>query len=116
MTGELVTPPRQKNPVIPRRLNDIVMKALAPAVVDRYGRSSDLIDDLLAARSVILGTPMPRAVADLGHDGPARQPRGGVPGPRSVKYHDREAARSCWHCRRPLHTLATHCPFCGERQ
>ncbi len=115
LTGELVTPPRLKNPVIPRRLNEIVMKALAPAVADRYNRASDLLDDLLSAKSVILGTPMPRSVADLG-EGTPRPSRGGVPSPRAVSYQDREAARSCWHCRRPLHNLATRCPFCGEQQ
>lgn len=116
LTGELVTPPRLKNPVIPRRLNDIVMKALAPQVADRYTRATDLLDDLLAAKPVILGTPMPRSVGDLHPDAAPRQPRAGVPAPRAVKYHDREAARSCWHCRRPLHNLASRCPFCGEQQ
>ena len=116
LTGELVSPPRSRNPAIPRRLNDIVMKALAPQVADRYTRASDLLDDLLAAKSVILGTPGPRAIADLGLDEAARPPRGAVPGPRAVKYQDREAARNCWHCRRPLHNLATKCPFCGEQQ
>lgn len=116
LTGELVTPPRLKNPVIPRRLNDIVMKALAPQVADRYTRAADLLDDLLAAKPVILGTPMPRSVGDLHPDAAPRLPRAGVPAPRAVKYHDREAARSCWHCRRPLHNLATRCPFCGEQQ
>jgi serine/threonine protein kinase len=117
LTGELVTPPRLKNPIIPRRLNDIVMKALAPQVADRYTRASDLLDDLLAAKPVILGTPMPRAVVDLPPDTAPHPARGGVPPPpRAVRYHDRESARSCWHCRRPLHTLATRCPFCGEQQ
>jgi len=112
LTGELVTPPRLKNPVIPRRLNDIVMKALAPQVADRYTRASDLLDDLLAAKPVILGTPMPRSVADLANapvPRPSREPRG-------LKFQEREASRSCWHCRRPLHSLATRCPFCGEQQ
>jgi serine/threonine-protein kinase len=117
LTGELVSPPRTRNPAIPRRLNDIVMKALAPQVTDRYTRASDLLDDLLAAKSVILGTPGPRAMADLGLDEAHRQARPTVPPlPRAVKYQDREAARNCWHCRRPLHNLASKCPFCGENQ
>ena len=117
MTGELVSPPRTRNPVIPRRLNDIVMKALAPLVVDRYARAADLLDDLLAAKSVILGTPGPRAIADLGLDEAGRPARPAVPPPpRAVKYQGREAARNCWHCRRPLHNLAARCPFCGEQQ
>ena len=117
LTGELVTPPRSRNPAIPRRLNDIVMKALAPQITDRYTRASDLLDDLLAAKSVILGTPGPRAIADMGLDDANRPSRGNAPAlPRAVKYQDREAARNCWHCRRPLHNLASKCPFCGENQ
>ncbi len=117
LTGELVTPPRTRNPAIPRRLNDIVMKALAPQITDRYTRAVDLLDDLLAAKSVILGTPGPRAIVDLGLDDVNRPARGGAPPlPRAVKYQDREAARNCWHCRRPLHNLASKCPFCGENQ
>jgi len=117
LTGELVTPPRTRNPAIPRRLNDIVMKALAPQITDRYTRAVDLLDDLLAAKSVILGTPGPRAIVDLGLDDVNRPARGGAPPlPRAVKYQDREAARNCWHCRRPLHNLASKCPFCGETQ
>jgi serine/threonine protein kinase len=117
LTGELVTPPRSRNPAIPRRLNDIVMKALAPQITDRYTRASDLLDDLLAAKSVILGTPGPRAIVDMGLDDANRPSRGSSPPlPRAVKYQDREAARNCWHCRRPLHNLASKCPFCGENQ
>jgi eukaryotic-like serine/threonine-protein kinase len=117
LTGELVTPPRSRNPAIPRRLNDIVMKALAPQITERYTRASDLLDDLLAAKSVILGTPGPRAIVDMGLDDANRPSRGSSPPlPRAVKYQDREAARNCWHCRRPLHNLASKCPFCGENQ
>ena len=93
------------------------MKALAPQITDRYTRASDLLDDLLAAKTVILGTPGPRAIADLGLDDSNRPTRSSTPPlPRAVKYQDREAARNCWHCRRPLHNLATKCPFCGENQ
>ena len=30
MSGELVSPPRLKNPAIPKTISDIVMKAMAP--------------------------------------------------------------------------------------
>jgi serine/threonine protein kinase len=51
MKGELVAPPRTRNPKIPQKINDIVMKAVAPDVTARYQRASDLLNDLLAARS-----------------------------------------------------------------
>src|SRR6185295_11603066 len=53
--GELVTAPRIKNPRIPRTINDIVLKAMAPELSSRYQRASDLLNDILAARD-----PTPR--------------------------------------------------------
>src|SRR6266852_2934415 len=50
MTGELLTAPRLKNPKIPKAINDIVLKAMAPEIHARYQRAGDLLDDLLAAR------------------------------------------------------------------
>ena len=50
-TGELVSPPRLKNPSIPKAISDIVMKAMAPEPTMRYQRATDLLEDVLAARS-----------------------------------------------------------------
>ena len=55
MSGELVSPPRLKNPSIPKAISDIVMRAMAPDVTARYQRAADLLDDVLAARDA--GTP-----------------------------------------------------------
>ena len=56
MSGELVTPPRMRNPSIPREVNDIVMKALAPDVTVRYQRAADLLEAVLEVRD---GTTTP---------------------------------------------------------
>src|SRR5258708_25256938 len=50
MSGALVSPPRLRNPGIPKAISDIVMKAMAPETGARYQRASDLLDDVLAAR------------------------------------------------------------------
>ncbi len=50
MSGELVTPPRMKNPALPREVNEIVMRALAPDVTSRYQRASDLLAAVLAVQ------------------------------------------------------------------
>src|SRR6476646_3912931 len=50
MRGELTTGPRSKNPKVPKTINDIVMKAMAPEIHARYQRAGELLDDLLAAR------------------------------------------------------------------
>ncbi len=52
MNGELLIAPRLKNPKIPKALNDIVLKAMAPDIPARYQRAGDLLDDVLALRRV----------------------------------------------------------------
>jgi len=104
--GELVTPPRVKNSRIPKAVNDIVLKALAPDVSQRYQRASDLLTDLLA------GTTVSRR-------------RTAIPAPRDAnvaeiqsRLRSRETPqpRFCWHCRKPLQARTSKCPFCGELQ
>src|SRR5262249_1460126 len=48
--GHLATAPRLKNPKTSKALNDIVMKAMAPEITNRYQRASDVLDDVLAGR------------------------------------------------------------------
>jgi serine/threonine-protein kinase len=113
MTGELVTAPRVRNPKLPKAVNDIILRAMAPEIGARYQRASDLLGDVLA----------------LGREGRRRTPRGGSdpapPGAASPQLQEihsrlraREAppARFCWHCRKPLHARSDRCPFCGEAQ
>ena len=104
--GELVTPPRLKNGKIPKAVNDIVLKALAADVKQRYQRASDLLTDLLAGTTV------------------SRRP-GGTSAQRDANVSDiqsrlraREAPQAgfCWHCRKPLQARTARCPFCGETQ
>ena len=46
------TPPKLRNNQIPREISDIVMKALAPEVGDRYQRAAELLDDLATAGEI----------------------------------------------------------------
>ena len=73
MSGELVTPPRLKNPAIPREINDIVMRALAPDVTARYQRASDLLDDVLAVAAPRRGRAERPSIGES-----ARRTRAGV--------------------------------------
>jgi serine/threonine-protein kinase len=111
MSGELVSPPRLKNPAIPKALNDIVMRAMAPDVGARYQRASDLLEDVLAARvpAASRRTPAPT---------PVDMPRGDdAQGVKSrVRTRVTPPPRFCWHCRKPLHARTDRCPFCGETQ
>jgi len=107
MTGELVTAPRLKNPRIPKAVNDIVLKAMAPEIVDRYQRAGELLDDVLAARgSTPRRTPRP-ALTDSASSEDIQT---------RLKARESPQPRFCWHCRKPLHARADSCPFCGEKQ
>jgi len=112
MRGELVRPPRLRNGSIPRAVNDLVMKAMAPELGARYQRAGELMADLDAARA--------RRPAH-GREPTARATRGALPDDLRglegrVRPREPPAARFCWHCRKPLHARADRCPFCGETQ
>jgi len=44
MRGELLSPPRRKNPKISKAINDVVLKAMAPEIRSRYQHASELVD------------------------------------------------------------------------
>ena len=112
MSGELVTAPRLKNPAIPKAINDIVLRAMSPDVTTRYQRASDLLEDLLAAR-----TPPPRRTPQAAPRDPSRGNRDDAQAIQSrLRAREGPAARFCWHCRKPLHARTDRCPFCGETQ
>ena len=109
MRGELLTPPRVKNPKIPKAINDIVLKAMAPAIPARYQRASELLDEVLAARgSGPRRTPRPTPSDGASDDAQEIQTR--------LKAREAPQPRFCWHCRKPLHARSDRCPFCGEAQ
>jgi eukaryotic-like serine/threonine-protein kinase len=110
MRGELLTAPRLKNPKVPKAINAIVLKAMAPEIHQRYQRAGELLDDVLAARSAHPAR-VTRAAAKSEGAGDSRQEI-------QVRLKAREAPqpRFCWHCRKPLHARSDRCPFCGEAQ
>jgi serine/threonine protein kinase len=107
MRGELVAPPRRKNPKIPKAIDDIIMKAMAPDVHSRYQRASDLLDAVLAART-----------RDPRRPGPSTGPDAAQVQDIQTRLKARETPqpRFCWQCRKPLHARSDRCPFCGEAQ
>jgi eukaryotic-like serine/threonine-protein kinase len=115
MSGELVSPPRLKNPSIPKAISDIVLRAMAPEIATRYQRAADLLQDVLAARSAPTSrrTPLPSTIETPG----ARTVRDDSPGiQQRLRAREAPAARFCWQCRKPLHARTDRCPFCNEQQ
>ena len=113
MRGELLSAPRLKNAKIPKTINDIILKAMAPEIHSRYQRASDLLDDVLAARGhdprSARRTPRAAPQGDAGFDDVQEiQTR--------LKARETPQPRFCWQCRKPLHARSDRCPFCDEAQ
>jgi serine/threonine-protein kinase len=109
MRGELSTPPRARNPKIPKAISDVIMKAMAPEIPARYQRASELLDAVLAIRATA-----PRKVRATPPAEAAHEPVGDIQ--TRLKARETPQPRFCWHCRKPLHARSDRCPFCGETQ
>ena len=110
--GELISSPRLRNPKVPVALADIVLKALAPTLAERYVRAADVLEDVLAAKDA-----GPKRVARTRAGGSSRA--GDSVGEIQARLRARDdapVARFCWHCSKPLHARTDKCPFCGESQ
>lgn len=95
-SGRLV-PPRERNRSISREIDEIVQKALAPEVTDRYQGAGEVLDDLATVSEIDYRASR---LTDIR---------------KRLKARERPASRFCWHCRKPLHHRAENCPFCGEK-
>ncbi|HYE84984.1 MAG TPA: serine/threonine-protein kinase [Vicinamibacterales bacterium] len=114
MKGELASPPKLKNPKLPKAINDIVMKAIAADIPSRYQRASDLLDAVLAFRAPAQSVKRPWRPAPVAtSNGPSEDVQ---------EIHARLKAREsvqpkfCWKCGKALPARADVCPFCSERQ
>jgi len=107
--GELLSAPRTKNPKIPKAINDIVLRAMAPEPTERYQKASELLEALLAARE-----PAPRRAAGRGETATADANVAEIQS--RLRARETPPARFCWHCRKPLHARTDRCPFCNEAQ
>ena len=113
MRGELASPPKLKNPKLPKAISDIVMKAIAADIPSRYQRAADLLEAVLAARApATIRRPWRPAAGAT-----ATQPSEDVQEIQArLKARETDKARFCWKCGKSLPARADSCPFCRERQ
>jgi eukaryotic-like serine/threonine-protein kinase len=117
MSGELVSNPRLLNPAIPRAIGEIVLRAMAPEVTDRYQRASDLLEDVLRARTPVVARRAPQPSTPAASEHPSRLPREDASSLQNrLRQRDSPTPRFCWQCRKPLHARTDRCPFCNEQQ
>jgi serine/threonine-protein kinase len=112
MRGELTSPPKLKNPKLPKAISDIVMKAMAPDLSDRYQRAGELLDAVLAARAAVMPR-RPWRPASLPPPGTGDEMQDIQ---QRLRAREAPQARFCWNCSKPLPARADSCPFCSERQ
>jgi serine/threonine-protein kinase len=108
LRGDLVTAPRLKNPRVPKSLNDIVLKAMAPDLHVRYQRAGEVLDDLLSLGSAPRRAARAAPLSDREAETQEIHTR--------LRAREAPQPRFCWHCRKPLHARSDRCPFCGEAQ
>src|SRR5215208_804178 len=114
MKGELATPPKLKNPKLPKAISDIVMKAIAADIPSRYQRASDLLEAVLAARpSAPSSVKRPWRPAPVTAIGPSEEVQEIQ---ARLKARETVQAKFCWKCGKALPARADACPFCSERQ
>lgn len=92
------TPPNLKNRKVGKELSDIVVRAMARDLSQRYRTAAELLEDLRRLKST---TRQQREISDIRQRIAARET-------------DRDAF--CFNCRRPLPRRSTHCPFCRAKQ
>jgi serine/threonine protein kinase len=91
-----ITPPRIRNSKVPKDLDVIIMKALAPKVEDRYQSAAEIIRDLTLYKGK---TPKTSEIDDI---------------MLRIRARDQKSSGHCWNCRRPLPPKSRLCPHCGE--
>jgi serine/threonine protein kinase len=91
-----VTPPRIRNSKIPKDIDVIIMRALAPKVEDRYQTAAEIIRDLSLYKGK---TPRTSEIEDI---------------MLRIKAREQKTSAVCWNCRRPLPHKSRTCPHCGE--
>jgi len=92
------TPAKLRNSQVPKEISDIVMKAMASDLSERYQRAAEVLEDLATA-------------TDIDHKATELDDIR-----RRLKAREVPKSGFCWHCRKPLHARASACPFCGENQ
>ena len=125
--GELVSSPRSRNHKIPEAVSDIVMRALAPEVADRYQSAGDMLNELLALRpdqdkykNNSLNDNQISETEDthgqLSTEDKRLLPEDAERMKKRLLARETPAAGFCWHCHKPLHARSSRCPFCDENQ
>lgn len=102
-----IIPPHLRNAAVPKALSEVVMKALAINLGERYLSAQEFLKAMRGLKEGMSRETRPVGTAVLGAH---LTPPGGVQrGPSPTQQ------RLCRYCYRPLPRLAVVCPSCGEK-
>ena len=108
-TSNPIVPPHLRNNAVPKALSEVVMKALAINLGDRFLSAQELLKALRALREGMIRETRPAGTAILGAH--LNTPPGG----QSTRASSPTQQRLCRFCYRPLPRMASTCPACGEK-
>jgi len=100
-----VVPPHLRNPAVPRAFSEVVMKALAVNLGERYLSAQEFLKALRALKEGMARETRPLGPALLSSH---------LSSP-PVQRQNPTQQRLCRFCYRPLPRLAVVCPACGEK-
>jgi serine/threonine-protein kinase len=104
-----VVPPHLRNAAVPKALSEVVMKALAINLGDRYLSAQEFLKALRGIKESMTRETRPIGTAVLAaHLATPGSPRSGA-NPVPTQH------RLCRFCYRPLPRMALTCPACGEK-
>jgi len=104
-TTQQIVAPHLRNPIVPKAFSEVVMKALAVNLGERYLSAQALLEALRRLKDNVARETRPMGTAVLGS--PASGPH--------VTLRAASQSRLCRFCYRQLPRMAMVCPNCGER-
>ncbi len=105
LSSQQIVPPHLRNPIVPKTFSEVVMKALAVNLGERYLSAQAFLEALRRLKENVAREtrPLGTAVLSLSNSGPHPSLRAAT------------QSRLCRYCYRQLPRMATKCPTCGEQ-
>ena len=104
LTSQQIVAPHLRNPVVPKAFSEVVMKALAVNLGERYLSAQAFLEALRRLKENVARETRPLGTAVL-----SSTSSGGHPTLRTTQ------SRLCRFCCRQLPRMAVVCPNCGEK-
>ncbi len=106
LSSQEITPPHLRNPIVPKAFSEVVMKALAVNLGERYLSAQAFLEALRRLKESVARETRPLGTAVLASS---------TSGPHPTLRAASTQGRLCRFCYRPMPRMAMVCPSCGEK-